>query len=441
MADDAPKIAEPGSILAGKLRVESVLGQGAMGVVYECTDTSTNTRVAVKVVSNIDDVELRARFAREVRAASSLTNDHAVKVLEVGESEGLPYLMMELLKGKSLETLVDTNGPLPISSVVDWILQAIEVVGEAHAKGLVHRDLKPANIFLSDRPGREPIVKVLDFGVVKISDPQASKLTKTGASPGTPGYMSPEQVRGLPDVDVRSDVWSLGATMFELLSGRLPFAAPTIPDMLARVLHDAPDSLREKRSDIPKEVEAIVKRCLKKDPKDRFATADDLGNALESATSGPGFTARMDRHRRTKAGNTAALPPIASRPPGPPATPRMPSAPPPGSSHSTRPPPVMVPVPADERELATAKVRRRQPKRRPSRAKVFLVSAAIALGLGAAIIAIVLANAVDRPMAGSGPTTSASAIARRHLGRDASARESDAAAATSATAPATSSDE
>jgi len=427
MADDAPKIAEPGSTLAGKLRVEKVLGQGAMGVVYECTDTTTNTRVAVKVVSNMDDAELRARFAREVRAASSLTNEHAVKVLEVGESDGLPYLMMELLSGKSLENLVDTNGPLPISSVVDWILQAIEVVGEAHANGLVHRDLKPANLFLADRQGREPIVKVLDFGVVKISDPQASKLTKTGASPGTPGYMSPEQVRGLPDVDVRSDVWSLGATMYELLSGRLPFAAPTIPDMLARVLKEAPDPLREKRPDIPKDLEAIVKRCLKKDPKDRFATADDLGNALESATSGPGFTARMDRHRRTrtKAGNTAVMPPIA-----PPATPRMASAPPPGMSPSTRPPPALVPVPADERELATAKVRRREQKRRPSRAKVFLVSAAIALGLGAAVIAIVLASAVDRPMGGGGggPTTSASAIARRHLGREAGARESDATA-------------
>lgn len=424
-SDDGPIIAEPGTVLAGKLRVERVIGQGAMGVVYECTDTRTSQRVAVKLMSNMNDAELRARFAREARAAATLTSDHAVRVLEVGESDGgVPFIVMELLTGRSLESIVDGSGPIPVSSCVDWILQALDAVGEAHANGIVHRDLKPGNLFLTDRPGREPIVKVLDFGVVKLTDPMVARLTKTGASPGTPGYMSPEQVRALPGVDARADVWSMGATMHELLTGRLPFAAPTVPDMLARILQEDPDPIRERRPEISKPIEAVVKRCMSRDPKDRYASADELADALEQATQGPSFTLRMDRRqKRRAAGGTEIMAPITPKTPNAPPTPAAESPKPAATSPSppaatprTRPP---APSSPGERDLATARIPRPRRAKRTSRTKIFILSAAIALGLGAAILFIMLIGAAGRTS--PGPMTSATAIARRHLGNDAGA--------------------
>ncbi len=386
---DGPTLAAPGTVLAGKLRVERVIGQGAMGVVYECTDTTLNRRVAVKLMSAevSNDEELRRRFAREARAASSITSEHAVRVLEVGEAlhggGNAPFIAMELLQGQSLEKIVDTSGPVPFSSAVDWILQALDAIGEAHANGLVHRDVKPGNLFLTDRPGREPIVKVLDFGLVKVTDPSATKLTKTGSTPGSPGYMSPEQVRGARELDARADVWSIGATIHELLTGKLPFAAPTVADMLARIVRDAPDPIREGRPDIPEKIEAVVKRCLEKDPNDRYESADHLAEALEAATAGPSFTIRLDRKRRRT--GTALMAPLAAAPPAAEAElpyaptlagpPLAPSSPPPANANS---PP------------STARRGRRSRRRHWSRTKIFVLSAACAIGIGGGLLTILV---------------------------------------------------
>lgn len=274
---------KPGDVLGGKYRIERVIGQGGMGVVAAARHTELHQRVAIKVLPEhlATDKDLVERFMREARASARLRSEHAVKVVDVGRRKsGSPYIVMELLEGEDLGALVD-RGPMPIPEAVDYILQASEAVAEAHALGIVHRDLKPRNLFLTAKLHGKAHVKVLDFGLAKRIDMQDRALTATAAVMGSPQYMSPEQMKASRNVDIRTDVWSLGVCLYELISARMPFDADSVPIICAMVLKDDPVPLPSVRPDVPLGLWNVIQRCLQKNPEARFATMSELAAALE----------------------------------------------------------------------------------------------------------------------------------------------------------------
>jgi len=214
MSSAAPRMPQPGDVLLGRFRIESVIGEGGMGLVFGARQLPGQTPVAIKVLSPEASTHPEAvpRFVNEARATTKLLSPHVVKVFEAGTLDiGLPFIVMELLQGTDLAALLERQGPLPVTTAVDYLIQAADAVAEAHALGIVHRDLKPSNLFLLTRPGTDPIVKVLDFGISKISNgPQNQALTATGTFLGSPHYMPPEQLKSARDVDARADIWSLG---------------------------------------------------------------------------------------------------------------------------------------------------------------------------------------------------------------------------------------
>jgi serine/threonine-protein kinase len=266
-----------GAVLVGRYRLERVIGQGGMGLVWAATDLKRDRVVAIKVIlpSEMDDAAV-ARFERESRSASRLCGKNTVRVYEVGcLPNGAPYLVMELLVGGDLGIVLEATERLSAGSAVQCILQATRGVAEAHALGIVHRDIKPRNLYLTrDRAGTS-CVKVLDFGLAKSIVREAASLTTSNAILGSPEYMSPEQLRSPRAVDARSDIWSLGVCLYELLTGRCPFTAPSVPELMARILYDNPD-----RADIPADLWRVLSRCLEKDPSHRYATARELVEAL-----------------------------------------------------------------------------------------------------------------------------------------------------------------
>jgi serine/threonine-protein kinase len=269
-------VLEVGAIVAGKLRIERVLGAGGMGVVAVATHVQLEQRVAVKVLHDhlAADRDLVARFLREARAAARLRSDHVCRVSDVGELQsGAPYMVMELLEGRDLATAIATES-LPIDRAVDYVLQACVALAEAHAQGIVHRDLKPANLFVTTRIDGSPLIKVLDFGIAK-APVAAGALTQTDAVIGTPGYMSPEQLRSARDVDVRADVWALGVILYQAVSGRLPFPGTTLTEVAVKIAMDPPEPL-----EVAPAFRDVVFRCLEKDPARRFSDVRALAEVL-----------------------------------------------------------------------------------------------------------------------------------------------------------------
>jgi serine/threonine protein kinase len=270
-----------GAVIAGKFRLERVIGRGAMGMVVEATDVRLGRRVAVKFIldHHADNPAQRGRFLREAQAMTRLTTEHVAKVFEVGELEdGMLYLVMEYLHGDSLDRVLQRSGALPVAQAADVVLQALDAVNEAHGLGLVHRDLKPANLFLAERKGKPPILKVLDFGIVKDSA-DAAKLTATGMLPGTPAYMAPEQITFLDPIDARTDVWALGVTLFELLTTNVPWTGE-VNEVLTRICTEATPRIRGVRSDVSPAFEKVVERCLAKRHADRYGDGTELAAAL-----------------------------------------------------------------------------------------------------------------------------------------------------------------
>jgi serine/threonine protein kinase len=283
---------QPGAVLLGKYRVERVIGMGGMGAVVSARHLQLEERVAIKFLlpAMLQNEEVVQRFLREARAAIRIRSEHCVRVLDVGTLEtGAPYMVMEYLEGQDLAAIVEHHRPLPISDVVDWVLQAGEALAEAHALGIVHRDLKPANLFLTRRADGTPSVKVLDFGISKQSvGGMDAGVTKTQAVLGSPRYMSPEQMRSTKDVDARADVWALGAVVHELIAGEPPFDADTMTALCAAILQDPPRSLRALRPDAPPQLEGAIRGALEKDRDRRYANVAQLAAALApfgSATS------------------------------------------------------------------------------------------------------------------------------------------------------------
>jgi eukaryotic-like serine/threonine-protein kinase len=312
-----------GDILAEKYRVERVLGQGGMGVVVAAWHQQLDQRVALKFLLSevLADEDTVARFMREARASARLRSEHAAKVLDVGKLEtGAPYIVMEYLEGRDLDATLESEGPLPIETAVDYVLQACEAVAEAHAAGIVHRDLKPANLFLTTRPDGSPCIKVLDFGISKKIEAEDSRaMTRTKAMLGTPYYMSPEQMRSSRRVDQRSDIWAIGMILCQLTTGRTAFERGTLAELCAAVLSEPPTPPRDLNPSIPPELEAIILRCLEKDADNRFADLSLLCAAL--ASFGTPGSPSVDRVARLLGHSSPRIsipfPPRSSAPDGP----------------------------------------------------------------------------------------------------------------------------
>ncbi len=292
-----------GDVVAGKYRIEHVLGAGGMGVVYAALHIHLEQKVALKfVLPEVLANELsRERFLREARAAVRLKSEHVARVFDVGTLEtGEPFQVMELLVGFDLATLTKQHRAFRIADAAEYVLQACEAIIEAHALGIVHRDLKPQNLFITYRGNGAPLVKVLDFGISKTTGPGAVgvvSLTQSSTVLGSPLYMAPEQMRSARNVDVRGDVWSLGVILYELLTGRVPFDGESMTELCLKVVNDPPRAPNELRADLPDALVKIVTRCLEKDPNNRFPNVAMLAEALEpfSASAERGTTDRTWR--------------------------------------------------------------------------------------------------------------------------------------------------
>ncbi|HVR19424.1 MAG TPA: serine/threonine-protein kinase, partial [Polyangiaceae bacterium] len=278
---------QPGQILLGKYRIERVLGVGGMGVVVAATHVNLEERVAIKFLlpEALQNAEAVARFLREARAAVRIKSEHVARVTDVGTLEtGAPYMIMEYLDGGDLGSVAKTHGALPIEQAVEYVLQACEALAEAHSLGIIHRDLKPSNLFVVTRADGTPSVKVLDFGISKVTGMGASGadlgMTKTSTIMGSPLYMSPEQMASSKDVDARTDIWALGAILFELLTGRVPFQADTITQLCVMILQQRAEPLRNLRPDAPEALQNVIACCLEKDRNQRYANIADFANSL-----------------------------------------------------------------------------------------------------------------------------------------------------------------
>ncbi|HEY0992850.1 MAG TPA: serine/threonine-protein kinase, partial [Kofleriaceae bacterium] len=269
---------EVGSIVGGKFRIDRILGRGGMGVVAVATHLQLEQQVALKVVHDAlaGDPEIVERFLREARASARLRSEHVCRVSDVGQLEtGAPYIVMELLEGSDLSVVI-AEGALPVATAADYVVQACVAVAEAHALGIVHRDLKPANLFLTHRLDGTPLIKVLDFGIAKAASASDFKITRTSTVMGSPGYMSPEQLRSARDAEPRSDIWALGVILYELVTGRLPFDAESITELAVKVVMDPPAPL-----DIDAPAFArLVYRCLEKAPDQRYPSIAALAADL-----------------------------------------------------------------------------------------------------------------------------------------------------------------
>jgi serine/threonine protein kinase len=281
---------EEGQLIAGKYRIERLIGKGAMGAVFAAHHEILRKSVALKVISEEQarTPQTVNRFLNEARAAAGIEGEHVARVLDVGQlDDGAPFMVLELLEGADLGQVLAERRPLPVPDVVDWALQGLEGLAEAHLLGIVHRDLKPANLFLARKRDGTSIVKVLDFGVSKHASSAglSPSMTATSAILGSPLYMAPEQLRDAKSVDVRADVWAMGVVLYELLAGHLPFQADNVAELFVAVLEHAPPSLCAARADVPQALDDIVMRCLSRDVGARFQNVGELAAALEPFAS------------------------------------------------------------------------------------------------------------------------------------------------------------
>ncbi len=272
-----------GDILAGKYRVDRVLGVGGMGIVVQATHTVLNDRVALKFLlpELLENEATAARFLREAQATVRIKSPHVARVTDVGKLEnGAPYMVMEFLEGKDLGHVLE-DGPLDVETAILYLLQACEAVAAAHASGVIHRDIKPANLFLTQGPDQRPVVKMLDFGISKIANRDGvGSLTQTHTAMGSPLYMSPEQMRSAKSVDARTDVWSLGIVLYEMLTGTLPFMAETMPQLCALILETEPPSLKEAVPDLPEGLDEAVRKAIARNVEDRYQDIAEFALAV-----------------------------------------------------------------------------------------------------------------------------------------------------------------
>ena len=295
-----------GRTLGGRYRIERLLGRGGMGAVYRACDDA-GLPFAIKILDRAwsKDEIVVARFAREARAASAVASPHIVRVVDGGTEDGCPFLVMELVVGEDLGGRLRRARHLPMDAALHVTEQLLEGLVAAHAAGVVHRDLKPDNVLLGARGGDPSFVTIVDFGMSKIEPARGGtaplKLTGKGVVLGTPLYMSPEQARASADVDGRSDVYSVGAILFECLTGRPPHTGETHEQVLLRIcLEDAPD-VRQWAPEVPDALAALVAQALRRDRQDRFATADEMLAAVRGiGRVGRGEAARARRRAHAR---------------------------------------------------------------------------------------------------------------------------------------------
>ena len=274
-----------GQVVADKYRIDGVIGAGGMGVVIAATRLELDQRVAIKLLREASP-EAIARFQREARLIVRLKSAHVARVFDIGTlDDETPFIVMELLEGEDLSRVLSKRGRLPVEQAVDYVLEACEAVAEAHTLGMVHRDLKPANLFVARGPGGRGSVKVLDFGISKhLAAPGANDvagdLTNEGVALGSPGYMSPEQITSSRDVDVRADIYSLGAILYRLVSGEPPYRGDSLMSVLASMASAPLAPLHSLVPDVPPRFAAIVERCLAQSREERPASVAELAQVL-----------------------------------------------------------------------------------------------------------------------------------------------------------------
>jgi serine/threonine protein kinase len=277
----APRLSEA---LGTAFTIEGEIGRGGMGVVYRARDEKLKRRVAIKVLPPelAFQAEIRARFTREAETAARLSHPHIVPIYTVGEGNGLVYFVMGYVDGESIGGRLKRRGKLPIEEARRIMKETADALSAAHALSVIHRDIKPDNILLDGTRGR---VMVTDFGIAKaMSGGSGATLTSAGVAIGTPQYMSPEQAAGEKEIDGRSDVYSLGIVTYQMLTGELPFTAPTVAGILMKQITEMPPSVQDRRPDCPEDLALAVMRCLEKDPENRWPSADALRRGLEART-------------------------------------------------------------------------------------------------------------------------------------------------------------
>ncbi|WP_159053201.1 serine/threonine-protein kinase, partial [Streptomyces regalis] len=279
-------------LLDGRYLLAHQIGDGGMGEVWRARDERLRRDVAVKLITGlrqVHDPKLVARFVQEAQVLAGLSSPHIVTVHELGaarrgDGPELPYLVMELLHGRPLDELVRSGERLALHDVSRWGSQICRALATAHASGVVHRDMKPANVMVTEGAAGERDVKVLDFGIARFLDNPgtATALTATGATVGTPAYMSPEQITADPKrpADGRSDLYSLGCVLYELVTGRPPFEAPSAFTLMQKHLAERPASPRGLRADVPDAWSRLILALLAKEPEDRPQTAEEVGRRL-----------------------------------------------------------------------------------------------------------------------------------------------------------------
>ena len=290
--------------------LEGEIGRGGMGVVYRARDERLQRRVAIKVLPPelAFQSDIRQRFTREAQTAAKLSHPHIVPIHSVGEGQGLVYFVMGYVDGESVAARIKRRGQLPVEEVRRIMKETADALSAAHGLGVVHRDIKPDNILLEGTRGR---VMVTDFGIAKaLSQTSGATLTGAGVAIGTPSFMSPEQAAGEKEIDGRTDLYSLGIVAFQMLTGELPFYAPTVAGILMKQITEPAADVRTRRPDAPEDLALAVSRCLEKDPQNRWPTADSLRRALENR-SVPGY-----RPTGTGWKTSRAAPPIGGRPSG-----------------------------------------------------------------------------------------------------------------------------
>jgi serine/threonine-protein kinase len=292
-----PPMFAPGTVLRGRYRIDGELGVGGCSFVLRAHDAVLGQPVAIKILR--PDVgfarDMEARLMREARAVGQLTSPHVVRVFDAGMlDEGAPFLVMELLHGTDLCALLARQRMLPPAIAVDFVLQACDALGEAHALGIVHRDIKPSNLFVVTHPDGSKIVKVLDFGISKSPVPDGDpSLTQTAALLGTPAYMAPEQMRSARNADARSDVWALGTVLYELVEGRMPMTAESFAELVLAASTQPHAPLIAARPLAP-----VIARCLAKTPDDRYPNMAELAADLARFTDRPLGLACAERAAR-----------------------------------------------------------------------------------------------------------------------------------------------
>ncbi len=299
-ANTTPAFAN-GSVVAGKYLVEETIAEGGIGVVVVAKHLALQQRVAIKYLKAkaLGTPAIVERFVREVRLAAQITSDHVVRVHDVGSlKDAGPYIVMEHLIGEDLGRTLQ-SGPLPVARAIDYVLQACDALAEAHSLGIVHRDIKPENLFIAQRASSTSILKIIDFGISKATpkngeNPNWARETSANDRFGTPLYMSPEQLRSTSKVDERTDIWSLGVVLHELLTGAPPFLGEDLPQVCTSIMTAEPPRVTSLRPTAPPELDAIVRRCLEKESARRYRNVAELAGAL-APFGPPNATSRAER--------------------------------------------------------------------------------------------------------------------------------------------------